>query len=62
MSKQLDQKINSLKAAITKHAETFPDDIDAWRTRFDALRADLDRLNYARQNQPYSANTRPLDI
>jgi hypothetical protein len=47
MANDLQTSIGSVRAALAKHALTFPDDISVWRRRFDDMRADLERLEFA---------------
>jgi hypothetical protein len=59
MSKLADD-IKSVRTQIADHVQTYPDDIGPWRMKFDELRADLDRLEYAKEKQFNTTSVQPL--
>jgi|GraSoi_2013_40cm_1033754.scaffolds.fasta_scaffold141029_1 hypothetical protein len=57
----LDDQITELRTSLARHVETFPtDNVDAWRFKFDELRADLERLEYAKDKRFHTAGSQSL--
>jgi len=57
----LDNQITELRTSLARHVATFPtDNVDAWRFKFDELRADLERLEYAKDKRFHTAGSQSL--
>ena len=59
MSK-IDDSIKNVRTLLAAHVETFPDDIGPWRVKFDEIRADLERLEFAKAKQFNKTSVQPL--
>ncbi len=59
MSK-INDNIKNVLTELASHVQTYPDDIGPWRTKFDELRADLERLEFARSHPVPSSSVGPI--